>query len=195
MKECDFFYKGNSMKGVFILGDFLHIDIFKIDDLNPGDVIAFKDIRENSKNDRIVHRIVKISNNALITMGDNNRNLDFHQVTPENLIGKVISYERDGKKYKVRGGLPGFYQAKIKYFIRRSIFWFYKKLTNISFIRSFLRLLLNNFFVSIKKIKKIKVNSIEGSIIKWSLNGKTIAKKGPDVNDFYIQKPFDLIIK
>ncbi len=180
------------MKGVFETGDCLFVKKTKFKNLKKGDIVVFINKAENSKKIQIVHRVIKITGNKLTTRGDSNRREDTHPVTSENLIGEVISFERDGKKYKVRGGFLGLYQAKIKYFIRRSIFWLYKNITNISFFRSLGRILLVKLA---RSIKKIKLNSMDGSIIKWVLNGKVIAKKGPDSNDFYVKKPFDLIIK
>ncbi|MEN8155163.1 MAG: signal peptidase I [Acidobacteriota bacterium] len=187
-----FIFKGKSMKGVFSYGDLLIIEGCEIGRLHPGDIIAFKDTGEKNKSDPISHRVIKKSKNSLITRGDNNRYPDTHPVTEKDLLGKITSFERKGKSFKVPGGIRNLYLARVKFFFRRSAFWIYKKATRPAFIRSTGSVILRTVF---KNIKKINLNSKNAPISKWVLNKRTIAQKGPEKDFFYIKKPFDLIIK
>ena len=67
------FYRGESMKGSFRIGDRLYIEPVLINKLKRGDVIIFQDISQNGDGKELVHRIVSIYKDDLVTRGDNNR--------------------------------------------------------------------------------------------------------------------------
>lgn len=62
-----------------------------ISNLKKGDVIVF-----SAQNKLIAHRIIQLSNNSLITKGDNEFNND-GKLKSENYYGKIISLERNSK--------------------------------------------------------------------------------------------------
>ncbi len=180
------------MKGTFIQGDFLQTKACNLHKLIPGDVVVFRDMREKDKNSHIIHRIISVDGDSLVTKGDNVKYIDAFPVTIGNLIGRVDKLERKGNLHKVRGGLKGLYLARTKYFFRWFVFRLYKKMTSFSIISFFVKLLLKN---TSKKIIKVKINTDEKEVTKWILNRNVIARKGPGENNFYVKKPFDLIIK
>lgn len=68
------------------------IKILRTTDFKVGDIAVFKEkilIKKNKKNNKTVHRIVKIDGSKIITKGDN---LYLHDkpITYEKILGKVI---------------------------------------------------------------------------------------------------------
>lgn len=187
-----FFYKGNSMKGVFSYGSMLQIKPVNIKELQIGDIIVFKDIEKKFGFKYITHRIIIKNDNSLITKGDNNKYQDCLPVNQNELIGKVVSFEKDGRTHKVIGGLCGLYLAKIRSLARRLVFYVYKKASNIFFVRLILKFILNSKSVD---IKKVQFKTGKDKIFKWILNGRVIARKESEKNYFFVKKPYDLIIK
>lgn len=117
----------NSMYPTIISGSI--IEIKKFDEYKVGDVIILE-----TSNGFLVHRIIKINKNAVVTKGDNNINEDeCYQVA--DIRGKVI---------RVNGNNRGLYdyfnlaKNKIKNFFR----FFFIKIKNLVFEYS------NNFMVS-----------------------------------------------
>ena len=98
------YYTGNSMKPTFRPLDDLIIESRKIHDVKTGDIIVFHPSKGSQS---IVHRVIEIKGAGLVTQGDNNVNADNQLVTSENLIGKVVAYERNGKRKPVTGGQIG----------------------------------------------------------------------------------------
>ena len=180
------------MNGMFLLGDILEIEPCSLESLHPGDIVVFKKLHEESKNDLITHRVVNVNGNFLRTRGDNAKYIDVFPVTQKNLIGKVKKFERKGKYSKVKGGIAELYLARSKYFCRRFLVFLYMKLSQLPIICKTLKTFLR---IRFRNIKKISINSPQGKIIKWVYKQKVIAIKGPGAGDFYCQKPFDLIIK
>lgn len=85
-----FLVKGGSMLPTIKPGQ--KVKILKTNNLKVGDIIVFGNkVSKNKKNNifRIVHRIVKINGNKIITKGDNRLNCD-RIISYDNILGKVI---------------------------------------------------------------------------------------------------------
>jgi len=177
MDKTSFSYHGNSMKGTFQKGNLLVLESLPIEKLHKGDIIAFKNKRKIKENEMIVHRIIHIDKDCLFTRGDNNKRPDIIPISNSNLIGKVVSYERNGKSNRVIGGLTGLIRARIDYLFRRTIYWFLKKIRWLLPIR-----LIGNMLNKLWKshIQKIKLSTKDGPIIKWVFRNRTIAHCYPN---------------
>ena len=57
------------------------------EDIELGDVVVYS---RHSDGTRIIHRVIEIRENALVTKGDANRSDDGPSVTPDNLYGKYL---------------------------------------------------------------------------------------------------------
>jgi signal peptidase I len=165
------------MKGTFRKGDLLVLEPCLKEKLHKGDIIAFRNTREIKDNEMIVHRIIRIDKGYLFTRGDNNKRPDIIPVSNSALVGKVISYERNGKNYRAIGGLTGLISARIFYFFRRTIYWFLIKIRWLLPIN-----LIGNMLNKLWKyrIKKIKLSTKDGPIIKWVFRNRTIAHWLPE---------------
>jgi signal peptidase I len=78
----------NSMFPLIKKGDWVFVKPTPAEKLNPGDILIFQNQRRF-----VVHRIVKKTNNHLITKGDWTKTLD-SPISTENVIGKVIAIRR-----------------------------------------------------------------------------------------------------
>lgn len=115
----DFNYLGPSMFPLLVPGDGIIIDrSVKFSQLRRGDVIVFK---SSQKPFHIVHRLIKITPEGLITRGDNNSFDDYFPVNPEDDPMLVVSIKRGNKTFKVSNGIFGlwvFSKNQILHYIR-----------------------------------------------------------------------------
>ena len=73
-----------SMEPTIETGSFLLVDK-KDKDVEVGDIIAYK-----HQDMQVSHRVVEITEEGYITKGDNNDNVDFYVVDPDNVIGTTV---------------------------------------------------------------------------------------------------------
>jgi signal peptidase I len=97
------FYRGQSMTGTFRPGDALIVADMSIDSVHRGDVVLFRSMDADGEPEQVVHRVVAVLPEGLVTRGDNNRRVDLGLVTPDRLVGLVTHLERAGKRRRVRG--------------------------------------------------------------------------------------------
>jgi signal peptidase I len=189
------YYRGNSMRGAFHLGDRLLIAPTLLAEIYPGDVIVFRITTPRGEVDEIVHRVVAITSAGLVTQGDNNPWRDALPVTEDNLIGRVTHFERDGKTYRVRGGriaLARVWLARVERRVRREawqvITWagyrVYRRLRNSGIVARLWR----------PAITQLTLTTGQGRVVKYMCNGRTIARWWQNTNRFECVKPYDLVI-
>lgn len=184
------FYRGWSMKGTFCTGDCLFLDFESLDSVRAGDVVVF--LKSYDRKREMVHRVVAVSQDGLVTRGDNNTYIDSEKVKEDRFVGKVTHYERKGKVRKIRSGWRGFLWAKILH----GWIHIYKAIRIISM--PFYAILLKSGFVSWvwhPDINKIKLKTEKGTLIKYSIGGQTAAQWWPEIRFFDCRKPYDLIIR
>ncbi len=186
------FYRGRSMKGTFCVGDNLLIEQVSINKLKRGDVIIFQGTDNNGEEKELVHRVVSIYKNGLVTRGDNNTQNDDILVTQKNFKGIVTHFERNGKKKPVKNGFQGMIKAKIRY-STLSI----KRLIRVIFRKPYRALKKSGLVPKIWKpdIKKIFIKTSDEEIIKYIHGSHTVAQMWPKKKKFLCKKPYDLIIK
>lgn len=179
------------MRGTFRPGDFLDIEEISLDKLKRGDVIVYIFSEAGKEENRHVHRIVGFAANGLITRGDNNRKRDLYPVSDHNLIGRVASYERHGKIYKVRNGGWGVCRARV---LRGRLLatMFFKSVFRMpyAFLRDgdWVRKLWH------PRIEKIRFQTAAGPLLKFTHKGKTVANWWIKSDNIYIHRPYDLIL-
>jgi len=92
-----FLYIGESMKPLFKTGDLVLLK--DCDKPKVGDVIVF--LKQDSK-EKIIHRVIKISKDSIITKGDNNSLKDKETINIKDVIGKVLCIKRDNKLIRIK---------------------------------------------------------------------------------------------
>jgi len=111
---------GPSMKPTLKPGDGL--DLYTYEDpaeIRVGDVIVYP---HPSRTIDVVHRIIEIRRDGVITRGDNNNKIDPYTIRFDDIIGKVIGAKRKNRLAPIQGGKTGFCIHKLmlfrKYFIQ-----------------------------------------------------------------------------
>ena len=110
---------GPSMNPTLKPGDGL--DLYTYTDpaeMRVGDVIVYP---HPFRTIDVVHRIIEIRDDGVITRGDNNNKIDPYTVQFDDIIGKVIAAKRKNRLTPIKGGKTGFYIHKLmlfrKYFL------------------------------------------------------------------------------
>jgi hypothetical protein len=106
-------YRGPSMYPTFQELDLLRYQ--RDCPIRAGDVVAFKDpiiLRT------VVHRVIRVTDNGLVTRGDNSGGIDPYLVPISHVLGVIRSCHRNGVPMRVRGGAVGRAIA-LGYIVRR----------------------------------------------------------------------------
>ncbi len=93
------FYRGGSMWPLLRKHDRLAVCHIDYKDIQAGDIIVFQLSAEKGN---IVHRVLTLSPQGIITKGDNNPDRDQEAVKPEQIAGKVIRVQRSGRWYSLQ---------------------------------------------------------------------------------------------
>lgn len=99
-------YKGPSMNPTLKAPDILHVIPYNGGKIKCGDVIVFEHPEGEGKN-KITHRVISIDSNGIMTQGDNNCNVDYFLLKPNDVIGKVVSVRRGSRNIRIYGGKIG----------------------------------------------------------------------------------------
>jgi signal peptidase I len=183
------FYRGNSMRGTFVDGDYLRVSKVKHKYLKPGDLIVFED-PNNTEKKMIVHRVIFRKNNQLFTKGDSSSYIDPEPPTNDQIVGKVIGYERKGKYQKVLNGSLGILKTKIiklKLLIKKIIFPLIIPIYQIA-----------NKTQLIPKIWKPDIQMIilgtkDNKTFKYTHKGRTVLSL--DGKNIKFKRPYDMIFR
>lgn len=99
-------YSGPSMSPTFFTNDVLTYTPVPYEMLRPGDIVLFSSL-DCTGEKVIIHRVITIRKDGIVTQGDNNFSPDREPLTPDNLIGVVISAKRAGNAIPVQSGTLG----------------------------------------------------------------------------------------
>jgi signal peptidase I len=185
------YYRGNSMNGVFRLGDRLIIAPATSADIMVGDIIVFYRTNHVDEKDEIVHRVVAINNREYFTRGDNSLFCDLKPVQMEQIIGKVVMVENGGRTQVVLGGAQGLQRAKLQWTILQ-LDRFGHRLSQFPY-----NLLRNSQLISKlwrPIILQIRLQTEDGWIVKYIYKQRTVAVWNLTRQRFDCRKPFDLVI-
>jgi hypothetical protein len=101
-------YSGPSMNPTLKEGDLLEVRGYGCEPIRIGDVILFK---KESSNSIVVHRVIRLSDEGLVTQGDNNLEKDIGFLDARDVIGHVIAAWRGQRRRDVLGGRTGMIMA------------------------------------------------------------------------------------
>lgn len=183
-------YTGQSMNPLFSTGDILYIIPYGETKISNDDIIVFR-----SPNDKtfITHRVVSILPYGIITKGDNSEYVDNWKLNPNDIIGKVIFIQRNGKLKKT---FRGFGNKPYVEIIRR---YNYFKRRVLSILSPVYHSLSNKAIYSLQDkkpsfLKQININRADG-IEKQILLGKyLIGRLRPKCTKWEIKKPFRILL-
>jgi signal peptidase I len=186
-----FIYNGGSMAPLFKPGDFLCAHNPILGDIRLGDIVIIQWEGSIDSLDYVVHRVVSVKREYLITQGDNNLSPDSQLVTNDNLIGLVTSFERKSHVYPVNGGAMGLFYARLIH--ARNHLWLFIKRLGWR-IYGFIRLSGLVARVWRPAITQLRLMTDKGPLIKYCHGNRTIAHWWIEKRYFNVLKPFDLVI-
>jgi len=187
-----FIYNGTSMSPLFRPGDLLYVQIAVLESIRLGDVIVLNWGIDKDHANYVVHRVVSIKQNHLISQGDNNFKLDAPKVNAENFIGQVVSFSRLNHIYVISGGIKGLLYARFVHL--KNYIWIILK----RFGRRTYNYIRQSEIISkiwTPCIRQICVMTDQGPLIKYYYGNQTVARWWTERKTFYAIKPFDLVIR
>jgi signal peptidase I len=98
------FCRGESMRPLFRPGDRIRFVPCRVEEVRRGDVIIFT---PPGQEERVVHRVVSTGPGGILTKGDANPCRDTGNLRQEDIVGRAVSVERNGKVTPVTGGIAG----------------------------------------------------------------------------------------
>ena len=105
---------GPSMHPTLRPGDGIELYTYKTtSEIKVGDVIVYP--HPNGTTD-VVHRVIRIMPDGVITRGDNNNRTDPQRIRFDDIIGKVIAAKRRTRRLVIRGGRAGYLTHKLMLF-------------------------------------------------------------------------------
>lgn len=211
-------YSGQSMAPLFRPGNSLRIEAVGFERVRPGDVIVFRpEGREGHSSEgtgstvparpgaaadlwppsategsqRVVHRVMAVRPEGLVTRGDANPYPDEGFVTPGRLEGRVVALERGGKILPVSCGRTGLLRAafarlgqRVARPARRVASAPYGLLRASHLVRRLWH----------PRLRTLSVTTPQGTLVKYLHGNRTVARWWPQSGRFECKKPYDLIM-
>ncbi len=175
------------MNPLFKRGDTFLVVPCDPQEIHPGDVVLFLD----SLKRQVVHRVVAVNAEGLITKGDNNPALDDGVLAPHKIVGRVMAIQRQGRTLPVSREVPAtLYLLKARHWFDRVIF----PLLQPVYLRLAHSRLFQGRLAAWMKPRLIHFPHSEGP--EWQLwMGKIlIGQKKPLDADWSIRRPFRLFV-
>ncbi len=97
-------YVGPSMNPTLRSGDRLNIIPYNGKKIRRGDVVVCIPPEGDSK---IIHRVVSVSSRGIRTRGDNSNQVDQWILSPNHILGRVVSTQRGSRRRRIFGGPMG----------------------------------------------------------------------------------------
>ena len=183
-------YIGSSMNPTLKPGDRLDTVPYDRQEIRRGDVIVFISPADESK---VVHRVVSVDSNGIRTRGDNCNRIDPWVLSPDQIVGRVISVHRRNRRRRIFGGFWGSVfagTARALYAIdsHTSILLrpFYDRLARSGILRRLVP-------VSIEP-RVISFNHSGGSELQLLMGRWVIGRRLPGMARWHIRRPFRLFV-
>ena len=181
---------GPSMNPTLKPGDGL--DLYTYSDpaeICVGDVIVYP---HPSRTVDVVHRIIEIRRDGVITRGDNNNKIDPYTVGFEDIIGKVFAAKRKDRLIPVKGGKTGFCIHKLMLF--RKYFMLYG-LRPLSFFSDIIAASgIFKIFHPVFNLKTIHINRDHQKELILVSGSRPIGRKLPGSGEWQIRFPYKYFI-
>ena len=171
-------------------GDGLNLKPYRnTSEVRVGDIISYP---YPGRPHDVVHRIIKLGADGVITRGDNNNKIDPYVVAYADIIGKVIGVKRRTRVIPARGGKTGFCIHRIMLF--RKYFMQYA-LAPLRLVSNFLAASkLLNIFHPLFNTKVIYIKRESQTSKLLVLGKKAIGKQVSETGEWQIRFPFKFFI-
>ena len=179
------------MAPLFKPGDLLCARKSALGNIRLGDIVIIDWGSDKNYIQYVVHRVISVQQNHLITQGDNNLKTDLQVVTRENLVSLVTSFGRQNHVHSVKGGTMGLFYARLIH--ARNFVW---SLIRLLGWRIYRLLRQSGLIARIwhPTISHIRVITDNGPLIKYCHGNRIVARWWPETKKFDVVKPFDLVI-
>ena len=182
-----FQYRGSSMTGAFRAGDMLVVRETAFEDVQPGDVIAFRAPGGDDDATLVVHRVVARAADGLITRGDACGAPDTAHVQTGDLVGRVIQAQRGRRVRRVWNGLAGRWWARWLRLRRRIVTMSrlpYRWLRASGLVRRVWR----------PAVTQVSLVTTRGTVVKYLCGARAVAVWRPEAKAYWCEKPYDLVL-
>jgi len=158
-------------------------------EMRVGDVIVYPHPFGTAD---VVHRIIDIRQDGVITRGDNNNRTDPYTVRFEDIIGKVIAAKRKDRRIPVRGGRTGFCIHKLMLLRKYSMQYGLAPLGVVSNIIAASGIF--NIFHSVFNLKIIHINGENRRQLILVSGNRPIGRQLPGSGEWQIRFPYKYFI-
>ena len=184
------FYRGASMHPTLKAPDTLQVVPYQRRKIQRGDVIVFF---PPGRGHRVIHRIVSVSVKGIRTRGDNNTDIDPWNLSPESIVGRVVSAHRGKRKRRVFGGPVGHALAvtrralrtmdsRVSSLIRPIYYW----LNQAGIFR--------RMYPARMKMRVVSYNRPLGTELQLLMGRRLIGRLLPGRKQWVIRRPFRLFV-
>ncbi|UCG42942.1 MAG: SynChlorMet cassette protein ScmC [candidate division WOR-3 bacterium] len=97
-------YTGTSMSPTLQEPDLLEVRPYGAGRVRPGDVVCFRSLENDTK---VAHRVIDVGPEGIRTRGDNRQTDDPWVLPKGDIIGRVVTAQRESKRRVVPGGRRG----------------------------------------------------------------------------------------
>jgi len=140
----------------------------------------------------VVHRIIKIRHDSVITRGDNNNRIDPYTVRFEDISGKVVAAKRKNRRVSIKSGNAGFYIHKFMLF--RKYFLLYG-LVPFRFVSDLIAASgIFNIFHPVFNLKTIHINRDHEKQLILVSGSRPIGRQMPGSGEWQIRFPYKYFI-
>jgi len=158
-------------------------------EMSVGDVISYP---HPSGAVDVVHRIIEIKRDGVITRGDNNNMIDPYTVRFDDIVGKVIAAKRRTRRIPLRGGRTGFCIHRLMLFRKYFILYGFPPLRFVSNIIAASKIFNIFHFAFNLRLIHIKRNH-QRQVILVSGN-RAIGEQLPGSGEWQIRFPYKYFI-
>ena len=183
-------YTGSSMFPTLKTGDALSMAKYEQTGVHNGDVIAFKSPYGRAL---VVHRVVAVDQRVVRTKGDNNLKDDDWVLSPNSIVGRVVSIRRGGKAIPIFNGFWGRRYVSAL----RVVKWINSALMSVTLSPVYHRLAKASIFKKFScrvGVRLICFNHGDALQFQLLLGRRVIGRLFPGQKHWYIRCPFRLIV-
>jgi signal peptidase I len=183
-------YSGSSMNPLLKNADKVRFVPYGSNKIRPGDIVVFAIPKSRYK---IIHRVTSVDSQGIRTRGDNRTKKDPWILKPDDILGRVVSFQRKSRARNLSGGPKGrLISLAIRAIItlKLAFFFFFRPIYNWLSQTSVLRRL----FPLQKKTHVVAFNHPSGTELHLLLGRHIIGRLLPMGDGWQIRKPFRLFI-
>lgn len=140
----------------------------------------------------VVHRIIAIRHESVITRGDNNNKVDPYRVQFDDIKGKVVAAKRRSRRISIKGGNAGFFIHKLMLFRKHT--WLYALGPFRFFSNRIAAFGVFNMFHSLLDLKIVRIERNQEHQRILVSGNRAIGRQLADTGEWQIRFPYKLFV-